>query len=529
MLERITSKLRMPDGTINPWVIAITVTLATFMEVLDTSIANVALPHIRGSLSASSDEATWVLTSYLVSNAIVLPLSGWLSSLVGRKRFYMSCVVVFTLSSFLCGFAHSLGMLVFFRILQGAGGGGLQPSEQAILNDTFPLAKRGMAFAVYGIAVVVAPTIGPWLGGFITDNYSWRWIFYINVPVGIISIVLTYLLVSDPPYMKRVNLKQGFRIDYVGLGLISLGLASMQIVLDKGQREDWFASGFIRVFFGLMLIGVIAGVIWELRTKDPVVDFKMLKNRNFAIATIAMFFLGFVLYASTMLIPEMLQELLGYPAEMAGLALSPGGALIMLSMPLVGFLVSKVDTRLLIMFGCTISASALFVMAGWNLQLDFRHAVLGRMMQAFGLAFLFIPINVSAFAYVPRELTNMGTGIINLARNIGASVGLATVTTLLERRTQAHQARLMEGVNSMNPAYNNMVNGTAATLVTHGASASQATAQAHGMVLGMVQRQAAMMAFLDNFKLLGIIFFAVIPIMVLLKRPKMQGGAIPVH
>jgi DHA2 family multidrug resistance protein len=528
MLEKITSKLRMPDGSINPWVIAITVTLATFMEVLDTSIANVALPHIRGSLSASADEATWVLTSYLVSNAIVLPLSGWLSSLIGRKRFYMSCVIVFTLSSFLCGFAHSLGMLVVFRILQGAGGGGLQPSEQAILNDTFPLAKRGMAFAVYGIAVVVAPTIGPWLGGYITDNYSWRWIFYINIPVGVLSILLTYLLVSDPPYMKRVNLKQGFRIDYVGLGLISLGLASMQIILDKGQREDWFASGFIRTFVVLMLVGLVAGVIWELRTKDPVVDFKMLKDRNFAIATLAMFFLGFVLYASTMLIPEMLQELLGYPAEMAGLALSPRGALIMLTMPVVGFLVSKVDTRYLITFGCTISASSLLVMAGWNLQLDFRHAVLGRMMQAFGLAFLFIPINVSAFSYVPRELTNMGTGIINLARNIGASVGLATVTTLLERRTQAHQARLMDHVNSMNPALNNMVNGTAGTLMTHGASSSQASAQAHGMILNLIQRQATMMAFLDNFKLLGIIFFAVIPIMVMMKKPRM-GGNVPVH
>jgi MFS transporter, DHA2 family, multidrug resistance protein len=529
MLEKITSKLRMPDGSINPWVIALTVTLATFMEVLDTSIANVALPHIRGSLSASADEATWVLTSYLVSNAIVLPLSGWLSSLMGRKRFYMSCVVVFTLSSFLCGFAHSLGTLVIFRILQGAGGGGLQPSEQAILNDTFPLAKRGMAFAVYGIAVVVAPTIGPWLGGYITDNYSWRWIFYINVPVGIISILLTYLLVSDPPYMKRVNLKEGFRIDYVGLGLITLGLASMQIVLDKGQRKDWFSSSFIVTFFVLTVIGLVAGVLWELRTKDPVVDFKMLKNRNFAIATIAMFFLGFVLYSTTMLIPEMLQELLGYSAERAGLALSPGGALIMVMMPIVGFLVAKVDTRYLITFGCTISASALFVMAGWNLQLDFRHAVLGRMMQTFGLAFLFIPINVSAFAYVPRELTNMGTGIINLSRNIGASVGLAAVTTLLERRTQAHQSRLMEHVNAMNPAYGNMVNGTAGLLMTHGATLSQATAQARGMVMNMVQRQATMMAFLDNFKLLGIIFFAVIPVMVMLKKPQSRGGNIPVH
>src|SRR5437762_13586055 len=295
---------------VNPWIIAIAVTLATFMEVLDTSIANVALPHIAGSLSAGQDESTWVLTSYLVSNAIVLPLSGWLSSLMGRKRFYMSCVALFTVSSFLCGLAPSLGALVVCRILQGAGGGGLQPSEQAILNDTFPLEKRGMAFAVYGIAVVVAPTIGPWLGGWITDNFSWRWIFYFNVPVGIVSLLLTSLLVRDPPYMKKANLRAGFRIDYIGIGLISLGLGSMQIILDKGQRDDWFASDFIRGFFVLMLVGIVAGIVWELREKEPVVDLKMLKDRNFAIATIAMFFLGFVLYASTVLIPQLLQQLL---------------------------------------------------------------------------------------------------------------------------------------------------------------------------------------------------------------------------
>src|SRR5689334_10473599 len=269
----------LPRPVVNPWVIALAVTLATFMEVLDTSIANVSLPHISGSLSAGADESTWVLTSYLVSNAIVLPLSGWLSSLVGRKRFYMMCVALFTVSSFFCGLAPSLGVLVLFRILQGAGGGGLQPSEQAILNDTFPLAKRGMAFAVYGIAVVVAPTIGPWLGGWITDNFSWRWIFYINVPVGIISLLLTSVLITDPPYMKRTSIKSGFRIDYIGIGLISLGLGSMQIILDKGQRDDWLSSGFIRVFFVLMLVGIIAGIFWELRQKEPVVDLKMLKNR----------------------------------------------------------------------------------------------------------------------------------------------------------------------------------------------------------------------------------------------------------
>ena len=530
MLNRILSRLRTPEGDINPWVIALTVTLATFMEVLDTSIANVALPHISGSLSAGADESTWVLTSYLVSNAIVLPLSGWLSSLIGRKRFYMSCVALFTVSSFLCGLAPSLGVLVFFRILQGVGGGGLQPSEQAILNDTFSLERRGMAFAVYGLAVVVAPTIGPWLGGWITDNFSWRWIFYINVPVGIISLLLTSVLVSDPPYMKRAaSLRRGFRIDYIGIGLISLGLGSMQIILDKGQREDWLSSNFIVCFFVLMLVGVVAGILWELHEKEPVVDLRMLKNRNFAVATVAMFFLGFVLYSSTVLIPQFLQELLGYTAQMAGLALSPGGAVIMCMMPVVGVLVSKVDSRILITFGCIVSSVALFAMAGWNLGLDFGHAVRARMLQTFGLAFLFIPINVAAFAYVPREKTNMGTGIINLARNIGASVGIATVTTMLERRSQVHQARLAEHVNGLSAAYHNMINGTQARLVAAGSGVAQASAQAHGMVYNTVQRQAAMLAFIDNFKMLGVVFLSVIPVLLLLKKPKRQAGNVPVH
>jgi DHA2 family multidrug resistance protein len=529
MRDRILAKLRMPDGSINPWVIAVTVTLATFMEVLDTSIANVALPHIAGNLSAGSDESTWVLTSYLVSNAIVLPLSGWFSGLIGRKRFYMSCVALFTVSSFLCGLAPSLGVLVVCRILQGAGGGGLQPSEQAILNDTFSLEKRGMAFAVYGLAVVVAPTIGPWLGGWITDNFSWRWIFYINVPVGIISLILTNLLISDPPYMKKSNLKAGFRIDYIGIGLISLGLGSMQIILDKGQREDWFSSNFIRVFFALMALGIIAGILWELREKEPVVDLRMLKDRNFAIATVMMFFLGFVLYSSTVLIPQMLQQLLGYTAQLAGMALSPGGAVIMVMMPVVGILVSKVDTRILITFGCIVSASALFVMAGWNLQLDYGHAVRARMLQAFGLAFLFIPINVAAFAYVPKEKSNMGTGIINLARNIGASVGIATVTTMLDRRTQFHMARLTERVNDFSAAYHNLLNGTQTKLVAAGSTIAQASAQAHAMIYGTIQRQAAMLAFIDNFKMLGVVFFSIIPILLLMRKPRVRAGSVSVH
>ncbi len=311
--------------------------------------------------------------------------------------------------------------------------------------------------------------------------------------------------------------------------MISLGLGSMQIILDKGQRDDWLSSDFIRVFFALMIIGIVAGIFWELRQKEPVIDLHMLKNRNFTIATIAMFFLGFVMYASTVLIPQFLQQMMGYTAELAGLALSPGGAVIMCMMPVVGFLVSRVDTRLLIGFGCIVVASSLFVMAGWDLQLDYGHAVRARMLQGLGLAFLFIPINVSAFAYVPREKTNMGTGIINLARNIGASVGIATVTTMLERRTQAHQVRLAEHVNTFSAAYHNTLNGTQMKFVHAGSSLAHAATQAQQMIYGTVQRQAAMLAFIDNFKMLGVVFFAVLPVLLLLKKPSRQSGSVPVH
>jgi DHA2 family multidrug resistance protein len=528
-MKNLLARIRTENGEINPWIIAVTVTLATFMEVLDTSIANVALPHIAGNLSAGVDESTWVLTSYLVSNAIVLPLSGWFSTLIGRKRFYMLCVALFTASSFLCGLAPNLGMLVFFRILQGAGGGGLQPSEQAILADTFPPAKRGMAFAVYGVAVVVAPTLGPWLGGWITDNYSWRWIFYINIPVGILSLLLTSVLISDPPYMARKSFRSGLKIDYIGIGLVSLGLGSLQIVLDKGQREDWFASNFIIAFTVLMVVGLAAAIFWELRQREPVVDLRMLTERNFMLATLSMFFLGFVLYASTVLLPQMMQTLLGYPAETAGLALSPGGLVIMAMMPVVGLLVSRVEARWLIVVGAVVNATALFAMAHWNLEIDFRTAVLGRMLQSLGLAFLFIPINVAAFSFVPRKKTNNGTGLINLARNIGASVGIATVTALLDRRAQFHQQILTSHVDPSNPAYRAMIAGSSQQLVAHSSSAAQANAQAHGMLYSLVQRQSAMLAFVDNYWLLGIIFLAVIPLMFMMKKNRPQAGAVPVH
>ena len=306
------------------------------MEVLDTSVANVALPHIAGSLSAGQDESTWVLTSYLVSNAIILPMSGWFSQLIGRKRFYMSCVALFTISSFLCGLAPNLSMLIIFRVLQGVGGGGLQPSEQAILADTFEPRQRGMAFAVYGMAVVLAPAIGPTLGGWITDNFNWRWIFFINIPVGIISLLLTNMLISDPPYMKQEK-RKGFRVDYIGLGLLALGLGAMQVVLDKGQRDDWFGSNFIIVMTAICVVSLIAVIIWEWHHKDPIIDLHLFKIRSFGIGNMLMFMVGFALLSSTVLLPQFSQELLGYTAQRAGLALMPGGFAIILCMPLVGY------------------------------------------------------------------------------------------------------------------------------------------------------------------------------------------------
>src|SRR5271165_3685343 len=344
---------------INPWVIAGTVMLATFMEVLDTSVANVALPHIAGSLSSSVDEATWVLTAYLVANAIVLPLSGWFSTLFGRKRFYMACVVLFTVSSFLCGVAPSLGLLILFRILQGAGGGALQPISQAILVESFPKEKQGMAMAFYGMGVVVAPVIGPTLGGWITDNYTWRWIFFINIPVGILSLVLTSLLIFDPPYLKRKSLGRGFKIDYMGFGLLALGLGALEVVLDEGQKEDWFSSHFIVAFTVIMAFCLIAVVLWELRQKEPIIDFHILKDRNYALATLSMLVLGFVLYASTALMPLFLQSLLGYTAMMSGLVLSPGGLVMVVCLPAVGILVRKVQPRWLVIFGVVVSSLGL--------------------------------------------------------------------------------------------------------------------------------------------------------------------------
>jgi DHA2 family multidrug resistance protein len=512
---------------VNPWIIALAVTLATFMEVLDTSIANVALPHIAGGLSAGQDESTWVLTSYLVSNAIVLPLSGWLSSIVGRKNFYMGCVALFTISSFLCGLAPNLAVLIICRVLQGAGGGGLQPSEQAILADTFAPAKRGMAFAIYGVAVVTAPAIGPTLGGWITDNFTWRWIFFINIPVGIISILLTSRLIQDPPYFRRRKLKET-HIDYIGLGFVALGLGALQIVLDKGQRDDWFESHFILTLTLIAVTALIFVGFWEWRHKDPIIDLHLFRDRTFAVSNLLMFMLGFALLGSTLLLPLFMQTMLGYTAQQSGLALMPGGFAIMLLLPLVGFLLSRYMPRWLLVFGLVVLAASLFHMTSFDLEVDFRTVVIARIIQAVGMAFLFVPINTAAYAFLPREKNNAASGLMNLARNMGGSVGISVVTTMLDRRTQVHLTNLSRHLNSSNPALQTALRGAANTMQAHGASASGATQQAYALIQATVQRQATMLSYIDCFWFLGLSIMLMIPAVFLIKKSK-PGGGMAVH
>jgi len=512
---------------VNPWIIALAVTLATFMEVLDTSIANVALPHIAGSLSAGQDESTWVLTSYLVSNAIVLPLSGWLSSIVGRKNFYMGCVALFTISSFMCGLAPNLAVLIICRVLQGAGGGGLQPSEQAILADTFPPAKRGMAFAVYGMAVVTAPAIGPTLGGWITDNFTWRWIFFINIPVGILSILLTSRLIEDPPYFGRRKLSET-HIDYIGLGFVALGLGTLQIVLDKGQREDWFESHFILILSVISIASLIFVVVWEWRQKDPIIDLHLFTDRTFGISNLLMFMLGFALLGSTLLLPLFSQTLLGYTAQQAGLALMPGGFTIIILLPLVGFLLSRYTPRWLLLFGLIVLSFSLFHMTGFDLEIDFRTVAMARVVQAVGMAFLFVPINTAAYAFLPRDKNNAASGLMNLARNIGGSVGISVVTTMLDRRSQVHLTDLSQNLSSSNPALLGAVQGATRAMQAHGFGLAGATQRAYALIQGTVQRQAVMMSYIDCFYFLGVAILLMVPAVFLIKKSK-PGGGMAVH
>lgn len=516
----------------SPWLIALTVTLATFMEVLDTSIANIALPHIAGSFGASSNESTWVLTSYLVSNGIVLPVSAWLATRFGRKRFYMTCVALFAASSFLCGLAPTLGMLVFFRILQGAGGGGLQPSEQAILADTFPASERGMAFAVYGMAVVVAPAIGPTIGGWITDNYSWRWIFYINVPISILSLYLTHRLVEDPPFLHEEREKRrGVSIDYVGLGLVCLGIGCLQIVLDKGQEEDWFGSHWITALSITAVAVLLAWIIWEWRHPHPIVELRLLKKRNFAAAVFFMFVLGMVLYGTTVLIPQYLQLLMGYSAVLAGEALAGGGFIMMLTMPVAGTLVSRVDPRRVMCCGFAVTAVALFYMSTHlALNINFGTASMLRIYQTLGLAFIFIPSNTLCYVDIPREKNNQVSSMINFVRNIGGSIGIALISTFITRTSQIRQNYLSAHMQNGNPRFREFIGGLASTLHAQGLSPAQAMRQAYARAGALIEQQASALAYKDVVSILAVMIAFLVPLAFIMRRPPSGAAeAPPVH
>ncbi|MEO6964686.1 MAG: DHA2 family efflux MFS transporter permease subunit [Acidobacteriaceae bacterium] len=505
----------------NPWVITFTVTLATFMESLDSSIANVALPHIAGTLGADYDQATWILTSYLVSNAIVLPISGWISNRIGRKRFYMTCVALFTVFSFLCGLATTLPMLIVFRIFQGAAGGGLQPSERAILADTFAPERRSMAFALYGMAVVVAPAIGPTIGGWITDNYAWRWIFFLNIPVGIISLLLTSRIVEDPPYLKKVRKAVG-SIDGIGLGLLALTIGALQIMLDKGQEDDWFGSRIIIACALVAGCGLVAFLYREWTAKHPIIDLSLYGRRNFAMSQLIMLTIGAALYSTTVMIPQFLQEVLGYTATQAGMALSVGALVLIVLLPFVGYIGQKVDPRLMITFGFCLLTFGIWRIGDLNLGISFGDAVSWRVIMVLGMPFLFVPISVVSYVGIPQDKNNEVSGLTAFARNIGGSLGVSFISTMLLRRAQIHQQFLSAHVTSSSPKYRTLQQGLAGALQTRGYSAADAAGHAATRIYHMMLQQATVLAYVDTVHVLVVMTACLIPIGYLMKKPRFR-------
>ncbi|HET8612540.1 MAG TPA: DHA2 family efflux MFS transporter permease subunit [Sphingomonas sp.] len=513
---------RSAAGPYSPWLIVMIISLPTFMEVLDTSIANVSLNHIAGGLSISIDQSTWVLTSYLVSNAVVIPISGWLSDAIGRKRYFMISIALFTLSSFLCGIAPNLSTLVIARVFQGIGGGGLAPVEQSILADTFPPNKRGMAFAAFAIVVVVGPVFGPTIGGYITDHASWHWIFLINVPVGIAALILVETFVDEPKTLREDRarlLKRGLRIDYIGVALIFLGLGFLEITLDRGERNDWFSSGLIVTTAAIAAVSLIALVIWEWNHDDPVIDLRLLKNRNFALTVLVMGTVGMILFGTTQLIPQMLQQVLGYTAMDAGLALTAGGLATLVAVPFAGKLSDKVDVRYLLFPALLVQAAALWNFSHLNGDISFSDAAIARLYQAVALPFLFVPINAVAYVGLPQTKTAQASSLLNVARNLGGSLGISVSQTLLASNMQRHQSFLVEGLNPLNPNYVDWL-GKASRLF--GGEGGDMTPL--GVLYQQVQRQATMLAFLDVFRILMIVVLIVSPVALLMRKPKIGRG-----
>jgi DHA2 family multidrug resistance protein len=515
----------------NPWLIAVVVTLAAFMEILDTTIVNVSLPHIAGTVSVSYDDATWALTSYLVANGIVLTISGWLSRLLGRKRYFLICIAMFTVCSFLCGLANNLAELVIFRLLQGFFGGGLQPNQQSIILDTFEPAKRGQAFSVVAIAVIFAPVIGPTLGGFITDTYSWRWIFFINIPVGILAFFAVLNMVEDPPWVKREHLKGNKSIDYVGVSLITIGLGCLQVMLDRGEDEDWFGSSFIVTFAVLAVIGLVGAVAWLTWTKNPVVNLRVFKDRNFALGCVMIVGFGGILYSSNVIIPQLAQQQLGYTAELAGLILSPGAALIILLIPLVGkLLLPNVQTRFIIAFGfVTLGSSCVFADLHIVPDLSFNELALIRCFQTLGLAFLFVPNSTIAYSTLPKQLNGDGSALFVMLRNVSGAVGISLAGAMITERTQVHHAYLSQHLTAQSHAYQDLISRNEAALRTLGRAPGAVARQAELMVNQSLTSQAAFQGYMDVFAMIAVIAFCTVPLAFLFRGTKAGGGGPPAH
>ena len=501
---------------VNPWIVAIAVMFATFMEVLDTTVVNVSLPHIAGNLSATIDESTWVLTSYLVANAIVLPMTGWLARHFGRKRLLMTSVTGFTISSLLCGIAPSLPFLVAFRLLQGATGGAMQPLSQAVLLEAFPPHERGKAMGFWGLGIVVAPILGPVLGGWLTDTYSWRWVFYINLPVGIASIVMTKLYVFDPAYLRR----ETNSIDYWGIGLLALWIGTLQLALDLGQERDWFSSTFISALVFLSIGGLVAFLVREWVARDPVVDLRVFKVRSYSTGVFLMTTLGFVLYGSLVLLPIMLQTLLGYPSLQAGIAMAPRGLGSLIGMPLVGLLIGRFDARKMVAGGLILGAGTLFWLGELNLNAGYWDVFWPQFFQGLGLSALFVPLTTISMDPIPRERMGNATSLFNLMRNLGGSVGIATTGTLLARKQQEYINVMGAHVTAYSPAAQSSIESARQGFIASGSDPVTAAQRAYAAIFGAVQKQAAMVSFVDLFRLLGIIFLVLLPLVMLMRRPR---------
>ena len=500
---------------VNPWLIAASVMLATFMVVLDSSVANVALPHIAGNLSASTDESTWVLTSYLVANAIMLPASGWIARRIGRTRLLLFSILLFTLASLLCGISINMPMLIVARVLQGVGGGGMQPLAQSILLESFPPRQHGTAMAVYGVGVIVAPIIGPTLGGWITDSYSWRWIFYINLPIGILALFMVNLYVVDPPYLRH---KFKGAIDYLGFGLMALWLGTLQLVLDKGQEADWFGSTWICWTAAVSTLALVAFIFRELTNHEPIVQLRIFRDHNFAMGTLITCIYGFVLYGATAMLPLFLQTMMGYSALQSGLSVSPRGLGAMASMMVVGVLVRKVDARLLMAFGFGLLGASTWMLSGINLQIGMSTIIIPNILNGFAMGFIFVPLTTVTLSRLHKQEIGNGTGIYNLMRNVGGSIGIAAVMAMLVRGAQAHQSYLGANAGAGNPMAHGMARGLQGYLFLQGADRFTAQQKALGVLYRSVMQQAALLAYADNFRLIAAMAFACIPLVLLLRK-----------